>query len=373
MSRICSRPRTGSCWTPVRSRTRRSLVSGRTWRELMKIPRRTHHKGDEGRPRHTVEKAAKRHFEVMCLHLKHDRWGVFDRRGRPVNLDISLMKLRLNMSSRPSPRPRKWCIETRWGKWPGARFLNQMLSLSSWKWSPVNQFIFRSVHCDVSIDMTSRGGAHGMRIHRKQRNQLSKIIKYIKSQTTRASPRNKSQQNEVLFPITIFNVWLQRTRWSLFRILSLSSLRIDSVSPDSAHLRNLDHLGFNNYPWSTIHEIQVTQVIRVIQVISNDIHTQRIMFCEESDPVIDDWPNMLAKFENLPKISQHWAPSAKQIKTNGAVSSHRARTQQYEREYQWELDVEGQSECTRQQVLSEAERQTWRSVLIYGVSIDALS
>jgi hypothetical protein len=37
-----------------------------------------------------------------------------------------------------------------------------------------------------------------------------------------------------------------------------------------------------------IQEIQITQVIRVSQAISNNIATEWNVFCEESDTMIDD-------------------------------------------------------------------------------------
>jgi hypothetical protein len=59
-----------------------------------------------------------------------------------------------------------------------------------------------------------------------------------------------------------------------------------------------------------------------------------------------------ANFKILQKISRYWKASEKCIATNAVVSSCGKCSQQTEQEYRWELDLHGQYECGRHQVLS---------------------
>jgi hypothetical protein len=111
--------------------------------------------------------------------------------------------------------------------------------------------------------------------------------------------------------ITVFNMWMHRTQWSLFHVLSFCSRHISPVSPASGRLGN----------WWSITVLRVTydRLFRTFMQF-------RIRLRErESGTVIDDWRRLLPA---------EWA------------------TEQAEQKHQWELDVCGQCECIRQHVLS---------------------
>jgi hypothetical protein len=60
-------------------------------------PPSTFREGTRGAPMAQHREGCKRHLEMMSLHLKHDRRRAFVGSSRPVNVEISLIKSRLNI------------------------------------------------------------------------------------------------------------------------------------------------------------------------------------------------------------------------------------------------------------------------------------